>query len=93
MRPVYQSVIVCLLFALLPLLQGCAPTPKVKEPAQPQFGPELARAGALEAEGDYGAAATLYIELARRSQPPQLQDLLLRAADSLLQREPIPNAG
>jgi len=83
MRPAYQTVITFLLLAAFALIQGCTPTPGVKEPVQPEFGPELARASALEAEGDYGAAAALYTDLAQRSRPPQHQDFLLRAAHNL----------
>ena len=83
MRPAYQTVITFLLLASFALIQGCTPTPGVKEPLQPEFGPELARASALEAEGDHAAAAALYTDLAQRSRPPQYQDLLLRAADNL----------
>ncbi len=83
MHPAYRSFCAYLLLALFVLIQGCTPAPSVKQPPQQEFGPELARAEALEKQADYGAAALAYPQLARRSTPPQLQDFLLRAAVNL----------
>ena len=67
MRTAYKTLIALLLLTLYALIQGCTPSPGVKEPVQPEFGPEMARATALEAAGDHGTAAAVYLELARRS--------------------------
>jgi outer membrane PBP1 activator LpoA protein len=71
------------LSSLLLALSGCAPTP-TRPSAPPQIAAGQAEGAALEARGEYAAAAALYRQLAQGSAAPWRQDLLLLAARALL---------
>lgn len=81
------------LFTLLVLLTlaGCVPAPGVRDRAT-EPDPRVQQATALEAAGDYAAAATLFEQLAREALPPADQPLLLRAAENHLQAQDIEQA-
>jgi outer membrane PBP1 activator LpoA protein len=79
--------------ALLLFLQACAPvTPKPARPS-PEIEAGMAQAAALLAGGDPLGAAAKYQELAQQARPPVREDLLLRAADALLQAGDVAAAG
>ncbi|MCW8944062.1 MAG: penicillin-binding protein activator [Sedimenticola sp.] len=71
------------LFSLIILLVliGCVPVSGIKDDAS-TTSPLKEQALALEAAGDYNAAAQLFEELARQTLPPGDQSFLLRAAEN-----------
>lgn len=85
MRTPFASIPILLLSALLSILSGCAEAPKKVAPKPPKPSPQtlmLNQAVALEAAGDFNAAATFYEQLASDSQAPQSDEFWVRAANA-----------
>lgn len=71
---------------LLTLLFGCAQQPREKIiPYTPVQSQQLAKAAALESQGNFSAAAAIYEELAASAVSPKRDEWLLWAADAYLQ--------
>ncbi|MCW8890707.1 MAG: penicillin-binding protein activator [Sedimenticola sp.] len=84
MQPRHTKYLLSLLILLL--LIGCVPVPGIKD-GTTTSDPLKEQAIALEAAGDYIAAAQLFEELAKQTLPPGDQALLLRAAENYFQAQ------
>ncbi len=86
MQPRHTNFLLFLSLILLLLVIGCVPVPGVRD-GDATTNRLIEQANALEAAGDYTAAARIFEELAKQTLPPGDQALLLRAAENYFHAE------